>query len=216
MLQPVLQWAGDDQFVCSCYTFSPSSVEFFKKLGFDLANLGSMEKCPYWILKKMPENQRSSSGSVVLRTTSKKSLPQPQPQIQSQSVSQLPQQQNISQSRSNQNIIDLNESSSSLQIPSFDPFGIFSSKPNSITLDQLSLEDQEKLFQKFSSSSTNNNNNEKSEEEEGLCSICLENPSNSVLLECSHQCACYECAKKLKDCPICRGRIVRIIKVFKS
>jgi hypothetical protein len=46
------------------------------------------------------------------------------------------------------------------------------------------------------------------------CSICLTNPFNTVLLQCGHKTACYDCAVKLKQCPICRGEVTRVVKIF--
>lgn len=39
--------------------------------------------------------------------------------------------------------------------------------------------------------------------DEELCKICFDNRSNAVLLECGHLCACIDCAKQLKECPVC-------------
>lgn len=50
------------------------------------------------------------------------------------------------------------------------------------------------------------------------CVICLENPQDMLILECGHLCLCSTCAAepKLKDCPMCRKPISRLVKVFKA
>ena len=53
------------------------------------------------------------------------------------------------------------------------------------------------------------------------CSVCLENPCDSVIYTCGHMCACYDCATDIfkngdKLCPICRAEIKDIIKIFRS
>jgi len=49
-----------------------------------------------------------------------------------------------------------------------------------------------------------------------LCKICMDMETNSVILECGHLAACFECAQKLLRCPICRKSISRVVKTFKS
>ncbi|GMR40175.1 hypothetical protein PMAYCL1PPCAC_10370, partial [Pristionchus mayeri] len=54
------------------------------------------------------------------------------------------------------------------------------------------------------------------------CSICFDAVVNSVLIECGHMCACYECAMKMIlegqttregfPCPICRNRSILFTK----
>lgn len=47
------------------------------------------------------------------------------------------------------------------------------------------------------------------------CKICFERETDTVLLECGHQCCCQDCSKFLKNCPICRSNIVRVVPIFK-
>ncbi|GAB6029980.1 hypothetical protein CHUAL_005673 [Chamberlinius hualienensis] len=47
-----------------------------------------------------------------------------------------------------------------------------------------------------------------------VCQICFSNPLNSVFLECGHMIACVDCASKIKECPICRFYISRVVRVF--
>ena len=46
------------------------------------------------------------------------------------------------------------------------------------------------------------------------CIICFDKPQDSVILLCGHVCSCFDCASNLKECPICRHRIVRITRLF--
>jgi hypothetical protein len=56
-----------------------------------------------------------------------------------------------------------------------------------------------------------------SPDETHLCSICLDAPTCMVLVDCGHQCACRDCVKPLRECPICRMRIKRKpIQVYKA
>jgi len=52
-------------------------------------------------------------------------------------------------------------------------------------------------------------------EDEDLCKICYENKIECVILECGHRILCGKCARlPLKECPICRKKIIRIVKTF--
>lgn len=50
------------------------------------------------------------------------------------------------------------------------------------------------------------------------CIICFGRPINTVIYHCGHMLCCDTCAKDLKrqgsECPICRGSIADIIKVY--
>ncbi|XP_064630154.1 protein neuralized-like [Lineus longissimus] len=52
------------------------------------------------------------------------------------------------------------------------------------------------------------------------CSICFEQPVDSVLYTCGHMCTCYDCALIVKEkgqlCPICRKEIKDVIKIYRS
>eukprot|EP00485_Elphidium_margaritaceum_P017418 CAMPEP_0202728620 /NCGR_PEP_ID=MMETSP1385-20130828/185717_1 /ASSEMBLY_ACC=CAM_ASM_000861 /TAXON_ID=933848 /ORGANISM="Elphidium margaritaceum" /LENGTH=1142 /DNA_ID=CAMNT_0049394871 /DNA_START=52 /DNA_END=3481 /DNA_ORIENTATION=+ len=52
----------------------------------------------------------------------------------------------------------------------------------------------------------------------GDCTICLDQPAEYAIIPCGHQCGCRVCLFQLKQsnasCPICRGRIERVQKVF--
>ncbi|XP_026725576.1 protein neuralized isoform X2 [Trichoplusia ni] len=54
------------------------------------------------------------------------------------------------------------------------------------------------------------------------CTICYENPIDSVLYMCGHMCMCYRCAvqqwrgKGGGQCPLCRAPIKDVIRTYKS
>ncbi|CAD8099772.1 unnamed protein product [Paramecium sonneborni] len=50
------------------------------------------------------------------------------------------------------------------------------------------------------------------EEEKHLCKICFIRQIDSVLMECCHFILCFNCTENLKNCPICRQVITRVIK----
>jgi len=48
------------------------------------------------------------------------------------------------------------------------------------------------------------------------CNICMENPVDSVFLDCAHSSVCMSCSQNLKSCPLCRQPIIKVIKIFKT
>ena len=50
--------------------------------------------------------------------------------------------------------------------------------------------------------------------EETICKVCLDNKRNRTFLPCKHTVACDECTKKLRACPVCRKRIMALVKVY--
>ena len=52
------------------------------------------------------------------------------------------------------------------------------------------------------------------DQDQSLCCVCWENKRNSVILECGHTQACYDCAKPLLSCPVCRALVTRVVKTF--
>lgn len=46
------------------------------------------------------------------------------------------------------------------------------------------------------------------------CQICCVNKYNTVFLPCGHVFACVKCASPLQQCPLCRKRIVNVMKIF--
>ena len=57
---------------------------------------------------------------------------------------------------------------------------------------------------------------DKADNDEGLCNICMDSPIDCVILECGHMCACSTCGKKLKECPICRRKVGRVVRTYTS
>lgn len=47
-----------------------------------------------------------------------------------------------------------------------------------------------------------------------LCAVCLERECEAVFAQCGHMCACYDCARKLNRCPICRAK-TQAIRVYR-
>lgn len=70
------------------------------------------------------------------------------------------------------------------------------------------------------------------EKEADTCKICFERPVDCVIVDCGHVrapllpsclhsrtakvCACMECARPLKTCPMCRKAIVSVVKMFRA
>jgi len=54
------------------------------------------------------------------------------------------------------------------------------------------------------------------EDEENLCKICFDSPMDCIVLPCAHMSMCYSCSRSVKSCPVCRGKISEIKKVFKA
>ncbi|CAK8676507.1 unnamed protein product [Clavelina lepadiformis] len=53
------------------------------------------------------------------------------------------------------------------------------------------------------------------------CVICCDSEADHVILDCRHCCLCEKCANKLQRngdplCPLCRGPIDRIIRIYSS
>lgn len=48
------------------------------------------------------------------------------------------------------------------------------------------------------------------------CKICYDKPADCVFLECGHLVTCADCGGKLKECPICRKNITRVVHVFQT
>jgi len=52
-------------------------------------------------------------------------------------------------------------------------------------------------------------------EGDNTCSVCMDKPIDTAILECGHVCVCHSCGEALTTCPICRQPIARIVKIFK-
>lgn len=48
------------------------------------------------------------------------------------------------------------------------------------------------------------------------CSICLSKKADIAFINCGHMISCEECATKLRygKCPICRKKILKILKIY--
>ena len=53
-------------------------------------------------------------------------------------------------------------------------------------------------------------------EDRVLCAICMDAPRSVLFSPCNHLVACAACANTLKDCPLCRGRVKKRIKIKNS
>jgi hypothetical protein len=52
-------------------------------------------------------------------------------------------------------------------------------------------------------------------DEDGICKICMENPIDTVMVECGHQVICYTCSPLVGSiCPLCRQPIIRVMKTY--
>lgn len=48
-----------------------------------------------------------------------------------------------------------------------------------------------------------------------ICTICLLNPREVILLNCGHVCVCADCCLKLNQkCPVCRSTIISTHPAF--
>ncbi|KAK3758802.1 hypothetical protein RRG08_030613 [Elysia crispata] len=45
------------------------------------------------------------------------------------------------------------------------------------------------------------------------CAICLDKESSVIFLPCGHVCCCAECARQVKECPLCRAPITAKVKL---
>lgn len=52
------------------------------------------------------------------------------------------------------------------------------------------------------------------------CSVCLDNPIDSLYLPCKHSATCMECARNVQSlsgsCPICREKITEVLQIYIS
>ena len=79
----------------------------------------------------------------------------------------------------------------------------------------------QKVIQFFSKQSKDKNEDAQKESlvlsnNERNCKVCMMNEITILFTPCGHLVACKECASSLFQCPICRNKIIRIIKVYYS
>lgn len=48
------------------------------------------------------------------------------------------------------------------------------------------------------------------------CSICLDNTSEVIFMNCGHVCTCIQCCESVQLCPLCRADIVRRVKLMSA
>jgi len=48
------------------------------------------------------------------------------------------------------------------------------------------------------------------------CSVCLDAKTNQTFIPCGHCVCCEKCASKLENCPLCREKITKKVKIFFS
>ncbi|GAB6029976.1 hypothetical protein CHUAL_005670 [Chamberlinius hualienensis] len=64
-------------------------------------------------------------------------------------------------------------------------------------------------------------NEKKSEDKDEIptgerCVICLSEKPNCVFQDCGHLVTCADCATNIKECPICRLYIVKVLRIFRA
>ena len=55
------------------------------------------------------------------------------------------------------------------------------------------------------------------ENDEQLCVICLAEPRSHAFVPCGHRCVCTACAedsRSARKCPMCKGEVSQIIKIY--
>ena len=46
------------------------------------------------------------------------------------------------------------------------------------------------------------------------CAICLDDDAEYAVVPCGHRCLCENCSKAVSQCPVCRGAIAAVLRVF--
>jgi len=49
-----------------------------------------------------------------------------------------------------------------------------------------------------------------------ICVVCMDDAAACLVAPCGHQCGCHGCLSKLQKCPICRGPVESVVKVFQT
>ena len=57
---------------------------------------------------------------------------------------------------------------------------------------------------------------EVADEEGDMCQICYSDEIDALFYDCGHVCACYECAKQVEACPICRKNVRHVVRMYRS
>jgi len=46
------------------------------------------------------------------------------------------------------------------------------------------------------------------------CTICLDGDAEYAVIPCGHRCLCASCIKAVSECPVCRGTMTDVLRVF--
>lgn len=57
---------------------------------------------------------------------------------------------------------------------------------------------------------------EVADEELEICRICYETEMDALFFRCGHVAACEECARQVKDCPVCRKPVDAVVKIYRT
>ena len=47
-----------------------------------------------------------------------------------------------------------------------------------------------------------------------MCASCVENPVNTIFLDCQHCVLCHTCAENIKYCPKCEQVVERVVRTY--
>merc|ERR1712059_46442 len=47
-----------------------------------------------------------------------------------------------------------------------------------------------------------------------VCSVCMDNPPNVVMVPCGHFFACEPCGRALQSCAICRADVKQVLRIY--
>lgn len=96
--------------------------------------------------------------------------------------------------------------SSAPSAPPLDSLESFFSEPHDDNFSTIKLKSS--TFEEYDSSNVNL----------GMCSICIEKLVEGACIPCGHMAGCMGCLQKIKEsggeCPICRAKIVWIVKLY--
>ena len=57
---------------------------------------------------------------------------------------------------------------------------------------------------------------EVADEEMALCKICYESEMDALFYRCGHVAACENCARQVRDCPVCRRPVDAVVRIWKT
>ena len=46
------------------------------------------------------------------------------------------------------------------------------------------------------------------------CAICWDGEAEYAVVPCGHRCLCANCSKAVSECPVCRGEIAAVLRIF--